>query len=367
MTRPQGVNCDIGSFEFTKYAVTYNGNGNTGGAPPTDNPHGPGETVTVLGPGSLTRTGYTFAGWNTANDGSGTTYAPGNTFTMPANDVTLYALWTINSYTVTYDGNGNTGGTAPVDPGNPHNYNSAVTVLGPGSLTRTGYTFTGWNTAANGSGTAFAPGDMFNMPAANVALYAQWTIASYTVTYDGNGNTGGSAPVDPGNPHTYNSTVTVLGPGNLTRTGYTFAGWNTAANGSGTSYVAGNTFPMPANNVTLYAQWTVNSYTVTYNGNGNSGGSAPVDAANPHNYNSTVTVLGPGTLTKAGYSFAGWNTAADGSGTSYAAGTTFNMPANNVTLYAQWAITPVPTLGTWMLGLLALLLIGMGVMQSRLG
>jgi uncharacterized repeat protein (TIGR02543 family) len=339
-TMPAANTALYAQWTINAYTVTYNGNGNTGGSAPIDasSPHNYNSMVTVLGAGSLTKAGYTFAGWNTAPDGSGTAYAPGATFSMPAANTTLYAQWTINAYTVTYNGNGNTGGSAPVDPGSPYNYNSTVTALGAGSLSRTGYNFAGWNTAANGSGTGYAVGATFNMPAANTTLYAQWTINSYTVTYNGNGSNGGSAPVDPSSPYSYNSTVTVLGPGGLTRTGYTFAGWNMAADGSGTAYAAGATFTMPAANTTLYAQWTINSYTVTYNGNGNTSGSAPVDGSSPHNYNSTVTAPGAGSLIKTGYTLTGWNTAADGSGTAYAAGATFSMPAADTTLYAQWAI-----------------------------
>jgi uncharacterized repeat protein (TIGR02543 family) len=337
--RPQGATCDIGAFEIGKYSVVYDGNGDTGGSVPASNTYTTGQTVTVSGnTGPLVKTGYSFVGWNTAADGSGTPYAGGATFTMGTGNVTLYAQWTINSYTVTYNGNGNTGGSAPVDGSSPHNYNSTVTVQVAGSLIRTGYTFAGWNTAANGSGTAYATGAMFTMPAVNTTLFAQWTINTYTITYDGNGNTGGSAPVDGGSPHIYNSTVPVLGAGSLIRTGYTFAGWNTAANGSGTSYAVGATFTVPAANTTLYAQWTINSYTVTYDGNGNTGGSAPVDGGSPHIYNSTVTVPGAGSLIRFGYTFAGWNTAADGSGTAYTVGATFTMPAANTTLYAHWTI-----------------------------
>ena len=87
-------------------------------------------------------------------------------------------------------------------------------------------------------------------------LYAQWTINTYTVAYDGNGNTGGTAPVDPNSPYTYGSTVTVLGnTGGLVKTGFTFSGWNTAADGTGTNYNPAATFTMPAANMTLYARW----------------------------------------------------------------------------------------------------------------
>lgn len=86
----------------------------------------------------------------------------------------------------------------------------------------------------------------------------------------------------------------------------------------------------------------VSTYTVTYDGNGNTGGSVPVDASSPYDENDTVTVLGnTGSLVKTGYTFDGWNTAADGSGTDYAPAATFQMPASNTTLYAQWAAVPL--------------------------
>ncbi len=165
------------------------------------------------------------------------------------------------------------------------------------------------------------------------------TINTYTVTYKGNGNDG--APMDSSSPYNYNSTVSVASAGTLTKAGYTFDGWNTAADGSGTARAAASTFALGAANVTLYAQWTINTYTVTYDGNGNDGGSAPTDSSSPYNYNSTVTVAAAGTLTKTGYTFDGWNTAADGSGTARAAASTFALGAANVTLYAQWTVIPV--------------------------
>ena len=326
------------AYVFPKYTVTYDGNTNTGGSVPIDgNTYNVTDTVTVLGnTGSLVKTGYTFAGWNTAANGSGTAYNGGDTFAMGSANVTLYAQWTAINYTVTYNGNTNTGGSVPVD-GSTYNITDTVTVLGnTGSLVKTGYTFAGWNTAANGSGTAYNGGDTFAMGSANVTLFAQWSLVNYTVTYNGNTNTGGSVPVD-GSTYNITDTVTVLGnTGSLVKTGYTFAGWNTAANGSGTSYNGGDTFAMGSANVTLYAQWSLVNYTVTYNGNTNTGGSVPVDGST-YNITDTVTVLGnTGSLVKTGYTFGGWNTAANGSGTSYNGGDTFAMGGANVILYAQW-------------------------------
>jgi len=179
-------------------SVTYNGNGSDSGSVPVDPAsYAVGSTVTVLGnTGGLSRNGYDFSGWNTAPDGSGTSYAPSGTFTINAN-TTLYAKWAIKQYTLTYNGNGNTGGTAPAPV--TQNYNTTVAAAAAGTLTKTGYAFTGWNTAANGSGAGYAVGAPFTFTA-TTTLYAQWIVAP-VITLDtgslafGNGNTGfGSAP-----------------------------------------------------------------------------------------------------------------------------------------------------------------------------
>jgi uncharacterized protein (TIGR02145 family)/uncharacterized repeat protein (TIGR02543 family) len=325
------------------YTVAYNGNGNTGGTVPADaNAYVQGASATVKANiGSLVRTGFTFAGWNTAADGSGASYSGGETFTIGTANVTLYAKWTQNpTYKVFYNGNGNTGGTAPTDA-NAYEQGVNVTVLAnTGNLVRTAYTFTGWNTALDGTGTSFAGAATFTMGIANITLYAKWTQnPTYTVTYNGNGNNGGSVPVD-ANAYLQGDTVTVkANTGSLVRTGYAFAGWNSAADGGGTSYAGAAKFTMGTVNVTLYAKWTQNpTYTVTYNGNGNTGGNVPVDA-NAYLQDDTITVkTNTGNLSKTGYTLAGWNTGADGSGTSYAAATKFSMGSANVTLYAKWTI-----------------------------
>ncbi|MCD9026436.1 InlB B-repeat-containing protein [Cohnella silvisoli] len=321
-------------WNINSYMVSYDGNASESGSTPAGGSRLYNSGVTVPGnTGNLTKTGYSFAGWNTKPDGTGTNYAAGNTFAMGAEDITLYAKWTINSYTVSYDGNSATSGSVPTV--NSHNYNTSVTVQGSGSLAKTGHTFTGWNTKADGTGTSYTAGNTFMIGAANVTLYAKWTINNYTVAYDGNGSESGSAPG--GGSHVYNTSVTVQGnTGNLVRTGYSFAGWNTKADGTGTNYVAAASFTIGAADVTLYAKWTPNSYTVSYDGNGSTGGSAPTVSS--HNYNTSVTVQGSGSLDKTGHTFAGWNTKVDGTGTSYTAGNTFMIGAANVTLYAKWTI-----------------------------
>ncbi len=161
------------------------------------------------------------------------------------------------TYSVTYDGNGSTGGSAPVDPA-VYQQGQVAAVLGnAGNLVKTGDAFTGWNTVAGGTGASYVQGQSLTLGVADVTLYAQWAAApaTYTVTYVGNGSTGGTVPVDT-TTYTQGATVTVLGnSGNLVKTGDTFSGWNTTANGSGTAEAAGQTFTIGATNVTLYAQW----------------------------------------------------------------------------------------------------------------
>jgi uncharacterized protein (TIGR02145 family)/uncharacterized repeat protein (TIGR02543 family) len=114
-----------------------------------------------------------------------------------------------------------------------------------------------------------------------------------------------------------------------TRTGYAFAGWNTSADGSGMSYASGASYVDNAS-ITLYAQWTANTYTVTYNANNGTG--APANQTKTHDAALTLSAAVP---TRTGYAFASWNTSNDGSGASYASGASYTANAG-VTLYAQW-------------------------------
>ncbi|MSW17707.1 MAG: hypothetical protein F2851_01975, partial [Actinobacteria bacterium] len=198
-------------------------------------------------------------------------------------------------------------------------------------VTRAGYTFAGWNTAANASGTNYAVGATFDSNTALV-LYAKW---SSQITFSGNSNTGGSAP----------AAVTAIGSnpatlatnsGNLTRTGYTFAGWNSAADGTGTSYAVGlNTF-VATGDVTLYAQW---NSSITYSDNNANGGTAPASQTATGQKPLTLQT-NSGSLNRTNHAFVGWNTAADGSGTRYAAGATNFVSSGNATLFAHWLPRP---------------------------
>ena len=188
-----GGNSSVGPSGSTSYTVTYNGNGNTSGSVPSDPAtYKQGETVTVLGISGLVRSGYSFNGWNTMANGSGTTYASGQTFTMGTANVTLYAKWTASAsgYTVTYSSNGGTG-SVPVDS-NKYMTGHTVTVLGnSGGLTYTGYSFVGWQTKADGSGTIYSQGKTFTLGSADDTLYALWA-GGYAYTANHMGGYGGS-------------------------------------------------------------------------------------------------------------------------------------------------------------------------------
>ncbi len=164
----------------------------------------------------------------------------------------------------------------------------------------------------------------------------------YYVSYHPNGSTGGSAPSDTGSPYLNDTTVTVLGnTGSLVKTGHAFGGWNTMPDGNGTTYQAGATFQIMVSTM-LYAKW-LPAHSVSYDGNGSTGGSAPIDAGSPYALPANVTVLGnTGNLVKTGHTFAGWNTKQDGDGTAYQAGDKFNI-TSDTTFYAQWFETPPPT------------------------
>lgn len=307
------------------FTVTYDGNSFTSGVVP--NPTvGSGPVTLATNSGALAKTGNSYIGWNTASDGSGTSYGVGDPYTLSA-DITLYAVWIPITYTVTYVGNGYTGGTVPIDI-TAYSSGGTVIVLGPNTLVNSGYTFGGW---AIGGLVIYAPGATFTITG-NVTLTAVWTPnIVYTITYDGNTNSGGSVP----SPTVGSGPVTLAtNSGSLVKSGSSFSGWNTAVDGSGTPYAVGSPYTLNAN-VTLYAVWIgggITNYTITYNGNGFTGGSAPSPTVG---LGSVVLATNSGSLVKSGSTFGGWNTIADGSGTPYAVGSNYNLLAD-ITLYAVW-------------------------------
>ena len=141
-----GAPSAMAAAHSSTYTVTYNGNANTGGSPPTDTTaYSNGATVTVAGPNTLVKTGYTFGGWTTGGGaGPVVTYSQGGTFTINAN-TTLTAIWNlVSTYTVTYLRTGSDSGTPPLDSNSPYGSGSTVTVLGRNTLVKAGYTFGGW-------------------------------------------------------------------------------------------------------------------------------------------------------------------------------------------------------------------------------
>ncbi len=245
----------------------------------------------------------------------------------------------IDSCMVIYSKNGADGGAVPSGitcyPGD------TVTVSrNTGSLTKNGYSFTGWNTLANGEGESYQSGDCLVMPESNVWLYAQWTADPvYSVTYHAEDAESGSVPVDSGN-YLEGETVTVSGnTGGLVRSGWSFIGWNTKESGLGTGYTCGSQFIIEKTDVDLYAAWTSDPvYTVTYHAADAESGSVPVDS-NYYLENAKVTVIGnTGDLVLSGMNFKSWNILSDGTGANYTAGIQFSMGSENVDLYAQWSL-----------------------------
>lgn len=232
----------------------------------------------------------------------------------------------ISNFSLTYNGNGNTSGTAPIDASSPYTSGSMVTVLGnTGSLGKTGYAFAGWNTLANGTGTAYTSVSTFTI-SANTELFAQWTPNNNTITFDGNGATSGA---------TASQVIPTAGSATLnnngfSRTGYSFAGWSTTAGGA-VAFTNGANYTMGTTDVTLYAVWlAAGTHTVTFDANGGTGSMA-------NQVSNSSTNLTSNAFTRTGYTFTGWNTASNGSGTSYTDGQLYNFSAD-LTLFAQWQI-----------------------------
>jgi len=219
----------------------------------------------------------------------------------------------------------------------PGTYNKVIAKFNEGSLTRKGFTFNGWNTKADGSGTAYKDGDQFAALAAGVVLFAQWVaLPTFTVTYNGNTSTGGSVPVDSKTYVAGDRVATLPNYGTLVKTSNTFLGWNTQADGLGTFYNPQDMFNMPASNVTLYAVWKVTAtYTLTYAANVVNGGTPPVDATAYANKQVATVAANTGALIKTGYVLLGW--VDNVTGIFYGIGSKIAM-VTNVTLTTVWSL-----------------------------
>ena len=250
------------------YSVSYDANGGSGEMDDQDFTYD--EAGQALSANSFTREGYTFVGWNTAADGSGTGYTDGqqmpNVTATDGATVTLYAQWAINTYKVHYNKNGEDA-TGTMDD---QDFTYGVSQqLRANAFSREGYTFVGWNTAADGSGTGYddvqSVQNLTSENNATVTLYAQWATNTYKVHYDKNSEDATGTMDD--QDFTYGEAGQALSANSFTREGYTFIGWNTAADGSGTGYADGQQTPnvtaTDGATVTLYAQWAA-GVRVTY-------------------------------------------------------------------------------------------------------
>ena len=239
----------------------------------------------------------------------------------------------LTSYTVKYNNGTSTGGSAPTDKSSPYISGSTVTILGDNNLTKTGYSFVGWNTQSNGTGNNYSIGETFQITS-NLTLYPAWTLTRYSVKYNKNNVFASTPPVDGKSPYLENSTVTVLGKGGMTSSdplnpNEVFVNWNTKSNATGISYVLGSTFVIE-NDTTLYAQW---GFTVTYEA-GFGGSNPPIDSNSPYIKGSTVTVLPATGMTNIfpSKSFLEWK---ENLITTYNPGETFTIQ-NKITLTAIW-------------------------------
>lgn len=309
-------------FTLKSYTVTWNANGGTVSPASVSKTHG--STLGTLPTPTRAATAeysYTFAGWFTAASGgtqiSSTTTVTGN--------VTYYAHWTATkrSYTATFNGNG--GGT-PSPSTITKEYNTALGTLP--TCTRTGYTFLGWYTASSG-GTKISTTTVVTK---DITYYAQWSINSYTLTFNPNGGTVTPTSKDLEYNSAYGTLPTPTRASDAQYT-YTFAGWYTAATG-GTQVTAAT--KMAAKDTTVYAHWASNtrSYTVSYKttyGTLNRTSQSVV-----YNSKGSCTLTMPNNTAEFTYTFVGWYTAANGGGTKVGSELTLETPAikGTVTYYA---------------------------------
>jgi len=260
-------------WEINQYTITFDTNGGSEIAPITQD-YG----TKITAPDNPTRKGYTFKGWDKEIPE-----------TMPAENITVKAQWEINQYTITFDTNGGSE-IAPIT----QDYGTEITA--PDNPTRKGYTFKGWDKEIPKT-----------MPAENMTVKAQWKINQYTITFDTNGGSE-IAPIT----QDYGTEITA--PDNPTRKGYTFKGWDKEIPET-----------MPAENITVKAQWEINQYTITFDTNGGSE-IAPIT----QDYGTEITA--PDNPTRKGYTFKGWDREIPET-----------MPAENITITARWKDTEKPT------------------------
>ncbi len=283
------------------YTITFDENGGDTKANPSTIAADYNTTVEMPVPPE--KAGHTFTGWNTSPDDTGDAFTESTAVT---GDATVYAQWSINSYTITFDKKG--GDTEANPPSITADYNTTVELPAPPE--KAGHTFAGWNTSPDGTGSAFTDSTAVT---GHATVFAQWSINSYTVTFqDWNGDTLKTESVQ------YLGAATP--PADPSRTGYTFTGWD-------------KVYDSITDNVVVTALYAINTYTVTFHKNG--GTTEPSPKTKTAQYNTTVALPTP--PGKTGAAFVGWNTKADGSGSAFTAATAVT---GDITVYAQWLTTP---------------------------
>lgn len=303
-----------------KHTVAFDANGGSGAPSSQTKTYGSTLKLSTVIP---TRAGYSFLGWGTSSSDTTVDYASGSNYTRDQNGgtYTLYAIWKANTYTVTFDANGGSG--APSSQTKTHEVDLILSTTKP---TRANHKFLGWSTISNATSATYQSGGKYT-DNKSATLYAVWEKNTYDVIYELDGGTNSS------NNKTkveYGTTLTLYNP---TKTGYTFVGWhlNSLSGEIVTSISSSNT-----ENITLYAEWKVNTYTITINPNGgvykNSSSQTIVTA----NYGSTISLSTP---TKEGGEFHGWTQT--GLGTLSSNNSSFVVGDSNTTLIASWDLSIV--------------------------
>lgn len=316
--------------------LTYDGNGATGGK--TDPQNGVTDQKVNVRQNGFTRDGYTFVRWDTQADCRGKAVNPGDKWTLQGSS-TLYACWAGVAQTLTYHGNGATGGNTAAQSG--HTGDELTT--NANGFTRDGYTFVRWDTAKDGSGTAYGEGKngvgRYTMKPAGNDLYAIWQANPASIQYRDDYGATGSTPDTTG---VTGQNVTIARNG-FTRPGYTFTGWARDRR-TNPSLQPGGRYTLTPGTTTLWAQWKADPAHLIYNANtGSTSQTRRTDGV----VDQTLTVIA-NPFTRSGYTFTGWNTQADGRGRAYTAGNGFRLvadaksnPVNTSVLYAQWRINRV--------------------------
>lgn len=317
----------IDNLAYKANTVTFNANSGTGTMPTQTISAGSSENLI---PNEFTKVGYSFAGWSTIPTGA-VAYTEGASYPMGSNNVTLYAKWTANTYTIVYNGNGSTGGTTV---NSVHTYDTPR-ALNINGFARPGFTFVGWGLSPTDTVPTYMNQEsilnLSSQQGATFTLYAIWTAGTYGIIFNGNGGSGTMS----NQIFDYLQTAP-LKPNAFTFPGYTFMGWATSLENANAGIVAygdaADYTLSTVESVILYATWDPIGFAVEFDKNADSAtGSMPMQEylfgqTKPLNANAFVNT---------GYTFAGWANTPEGP-KAYNNGANFTMNLQGITLYARW-------------------------------